>query len=360
MKKYAFFLPQFHTIEENNKWWGEGFTEWTNVKKAKPLFRGHVQPLHPVNNNYYNLLEKETVQWQTELMHKYRIDGLIYYHYYFRGKKLLEKPAENLLHWKEIDQPFFFCWANHDWNRAWRGSKEILLKQEYGTVQDWNDHFDYLLPFFKDERYLKINNSPVFMIYISAFKEKEDMMSFFNEKCKEEGFDGIYVIETYSGENYPEGLVEFEKNISKNTEQIFIREPSTSRYAFWVSRKNILRRYARGLKMRINKYTHGNCLFITNGDKVLRYICKEPKREGYIHGLNFGFDNTPRHGKRGQIVTPPSKETIFSILDYLKDEEYIFINAWNEWAEGMELEPSEEYGYKWLEWIAEWSKSNDN
>ena len=133
MKKFAFFLPQFHEIPENDKWWGKGFTEWTNVKNARSLFKGHVQPKHPLNDNYYNLLDKSTVEWQTKLMNQYGIDGFIYYHYYFTGKLLLEKPAENLLKWKDIPQNFFFCWANHTWNRSWEGKTDILLEQKYGT-----------------------------------------------------------------------------------------------------------------------------------------------------------------------------------------------------------------------------------
>lgn len=128
MKKYAFFLPQFHSIKENDEWWGEGFTEWVNVKKAKKLYENHVQPITPLDNNYYCLLDKNTVEWQTSLMKKYCIDGLIYYHYYFCGDLLLEKPAENLLKWKDIDQPFFFCWANHSWYRSWNGTKELLAE----------------------------------------------------------------------------------------------------------------------------------------------------------------------------------------------------------------------------------------
>ena len=112
MKKFAIFLPQFHEIEENNKWWGKGFTEWTNVRNAKPLYKGHEQPKQPLNGDYYNLLEKETVRKQTQLLNEYGLDGFVYYHYYFCGKKIMEKPAENLLKWKDIDQKFFFCWAN--------------------------------------------------------------------------------------------------------------------------------------------------------------------------------------------------------------------------------------------------------
>lgn len=113
MRLFAFNLPQFHSIPENDEWWGKGFTEWVNVKNAKPLYKGHVQPVHPLNGNYHNLLDKSTMEWQTELLKQYGLTGMIYYHYYFCGKLLLEKPVENLLGWKDIDQPFFFCWANH-------------------------------------------------------------------------------------------------------------------------------------------------------------------------------------------------------------------------------------------------------
>ena len=147
MKQFAFYLPQFHRIPENDEWWGSGFTEWRNVKNATPLFKGHMQPKVPLDNNYYNLLNKKTVVEQTALLHKYGLSGLIYYHYYFNGKTLLEKPAENLLSWTDISQPFFFCWANHTWYRSWEGSKEVLIEQTYGTESDWEKHFEYLLPF---------------------------------------------------------------------------------------------------------------------------------------------------------------------------------------------------------------------
>lgn len=121
---------------------GKGFTEWTNVKKARPLFKGHIQPIHPLNNNYYNLMDKGTVEWQTQLMKKYGLTGMIYYHYYFCGKKLLEKPAENLLKWKDIEQPFFFCWANHSWRKTWNGTSELLVEQTYGNEKEWEEHLD--------------------------------------------------------------------------------------------------------------------------------------------------------------------------------------------------------------------------
>ena len=199
MKIFALYLPQYHEIAENDEWWGKGFTEWVNVKKAIPLYKGHLQPKHPMNENYYNLMDKKTVKWQTYIMHKYGLSGMIYYHYYFNGHLLLEKPAENLLKWTDIEQPFFFCWANHTWNRAWRGTKEVLQEQTYGEEEDWEKHFQYLLPFFMDRRYEKIDNKPVFMLYDCSIKEKDAMFAAFDKWCRNAGFSGIHIIEECFG-----------------------------------------------------------------------------------------------------------------------------------------------------------------
>lgn len=349
MRIFAFYLPQYHEIPENNQWWGKGFTEWTNVKKAKPLFKGHVQPLHPLNNNYYNLMEKDTVEWQTRLMKDYGLTGMIYYHYYFCGRKLLEKPAENLLQWKDIEQPFFFCWANHSWKKTWNGTSELLVEQTYGNEKDWEEHFQYLLPFFQDGRYEKINNKPVFMLFDSFFPAKKEIVSYFDKRCKDYGFKGIFIVNTALG------IKDLKINDS-NVEEIWhLREPITSVLIFFDSLKSIPYRIVNTLKKKI----FSKHVFRYNGDELLK------DRTGYnigcpnIPGVLFGWDNTPRHGSRGDIVTAPSKETFMKYMDSIKDSEYVFVNAWNEWCEGMILEPTEEYGYRYLEWIKEWTDKND-
>lgn len=359
VKQFAFFLPQFHRIPENDEWWGKGFTEWTNVKKAKKLYDGHRQPKLPLNDNYYNLLDKETVIWQTELMNKYHVDGLIYYHYYFKGKKLLEKPAENLLKWKDINQPFFFCWANHTWYRSWEGSKKVLILEEYGDEKDWEEHFNYLLPFFLDERYEKRNNKPLFMIFESDFPEKDRMFRFFDKKCKEAGFDGICLIETWNYLRHTRSVDEKWKSTSSVTSFLFTRESSFGRSLYWKKIRYKPERIIRGLKRRYNLYMKKSQPAMYDGDVIYEEkILHEFKDERIIHGTFFEWDNTPRHGRRGYVITPPSKEMFMRYMDTVKDEEYIFINAWNEWAEGMMLEPTKEDGYKYLEWIAQWVEKN--
>ena len=348
MKLFAFFLPQFHTIPENDAWWGKGFTEWTNVKAAKPLYPGHTI-IHPYNDNYYELLSKETVEWQTSLLKDYDVDGLIYYHYYFKGKLLLEKPAENLLEWKDIDQPFFFCWANHPWIRSWEGKSEVLVPLSYGNEQDWEEHFKYLLRFFKDDRYEKKDNKPVFMIFEPAFKEKNAMFSYFNRRCVEEGFDGICLIETkykYTSET------ELHKPW-ENTSYIYYRQPNIQMEKHWLKRLSV---FARGLN-KIKRMTKYNNIKVYEGQELMESLIEDhPKGKNIINGVWFEWDNTYRHKDRGYIIKAYSKELFDKYMDSLSDDEYVFINAWNEWCEGMVTEPTEEYGYKYLEWIKEWKK----
>lgn len=360
MKIFAFFLPQFHEIPENNEWWGQGFTEWVNVKRAESLYKNHQQPKRPLNDNYYNLLEKDTVEWQTKLLNEYNVDGLIYYHYYFTGKKLLEKPAENLLQWKDIPQHFFFCWANHTWYRSWNNSKEVLIEQRYGTEDEWEEHFVYLLPFFKDDRYEKKDNKPVFMIYDPSFEEKDRMIEYFDKRCKENGFDGICIIETYSARNWPIDFENMKENKSSHTEYIFLREPGFGHYLYLQESKYSLTRIVNKIKRELGQRGYKNFVQQYDGNKLYDMQQKHYfQGKDIIHGLAFEWDNTPRHKQRGYIITPVDKKHFFSYMDMISHEEYVFINAWNEWAEGMMLEPTEENGCKYLEWIKEWTEKQE-
>lgn len=358
MKVYALYLPQFHAIPENDEWWGEGFTEWDNVKNARPLFKGHLQPKHPANEYYYNLLEKETVVWQTNLLKDYHIDGLVYYHYYFNGKKLLEKPAENLLQWKDINQNFFFNWANHSWNRAWNGSRELLIEQTYGDITDWRKHFDYLLPFFRDSRYVKINGCPVLMIYNPSFPEKEEMMTCFDTWCKNEGFEGLFLIEECLSLPDPIYFDHIIEHLTSPTKRVYLTQPSICRQ-WYINSSNLF--YKVGIKVlnRLNQKGLVKRPLVYNGDKMLKaMIKKEPLGNSVVHGVFFEWDNTPRHKRRGYIITPIKKNTLFEYLDRIKDDDFLVINAWNEWAEGMMIEPTEEWGNRYLEWIKEWKEKS--
>lgn len=354
MKKFAFYLPQFHEIPENNRWWGKGFTEWTKVRNAKPLYKGHVQPKEPLNDNYYCLLDKSAVEWQTSLLHEYKVDGFVYYHYYFEGKLLLNKPAENLLKWREIDQPFFFCWANHTWNRAWEEKREILIEQTYGDESSWEHHFEYLLPFFRDARYEKVNNKPLFMLFESDFSQKKQMMAYFDKRCKDCGFEGIYVIETYKAQRWPDDLLTFKNNKCDQCEKILFRESTAASSIYRISNK--FSPWWFGFKIKEILAKHGLSIGLKKFDGNKLYdvmINQEPKGNEFLHSVFFEWDNTPRHGIRGFVISPPDKDRFFRFIASIKNDDYLFINAWNEWAEGMMLEPSKEKQYTYLEWLKE-------
>lgn len=360
MKIIAYYLPQFHEIKENNKWWGEGFTEWTNVKNAEPLFNGHNQPIEPLNDNYYNLLEKETVEWQTNLANKHGIYGFCYYHYWFDGRKILEKPAENLLKWKDINQKFCFNWANHSWKKTWNGSNKLLIKQDYGGKNEWESHFNYLLNFFKDERYIKINNKPVFLIYSPKdVPEISERVEYYNEKCKENGFDGIYLIESFKGHKY----IDYKLNkkfepVSNLSSGIILREPSVgmSQVSLLKKIENVLKRnFKKNYLYKPLKYNYSDIC-----KKSINYAKKIETEQDIFLGSFTNWDSTPRHSRRGYIINSTPEQ--FSC--YLKKQKEIisqnnsiknivFLNAWNEWGEGMYLEPDKKNGYRYLEKINE-------
>lgn len=354
MKIFAFYLPQFHEVKENNEWWGNGFTEWTHVKAAKSLCKGHVQPIHPLNENYYNILEDETIQWQDSLMREYHIDGLIYYHYYFDGKLLLEKPAEKLLQ-QDSNRLFFFCWANHSWYKAVDGKKKLLIQQSYGTQDSWEKHFQYLLPFFKDNRYEKKNNKPLFMLFDVSFNEKEEMIQYWNKRCIEEGFDGIHIIETCVSNKEANDLL---SNVWIQDKSVYLREPSNAKFLMR-KKKPFLYIGKRLATFFRNQFLFARGLETYSGNSFFDLITQEYIfNQNIFHGLCFSWDNSPRHGRRGYRILEPDKRHVFDYLAKCKNDEYIFINAWNEWAEGMILEPTLERQYTYLEWIKDW-KEND-
>lgn len=336
MKVLAFYLPQFHRVKENDEWWGEGYTEWTAVRGAEKLFAEHYQPHVPLDNFYYDLLDKHTMLWQAELMKKYNVYGMCFYHYYFADeRKILEKPAENLLKWNDIDMPFCFSWANETWARTWSKvgsvnswntvcekkrdtSDGILLKQEYGGEKEWKKHFEYLLPFFDDRRYIRIEGKPLFIIHkASDISCLTRMMDYWNELAIEYGLSGIFFMASNSEIKGVNGYLQQEANYSDV-----------------------------GFDTKIRDYDEICNKIVSNAINANEncYLCGFP-----------GYDDTPRRGKAGEVVvnsTPDKFKNLMIRLMYLSDSrglEYIFVNAWNEWGEGMHLEPDEKYGYGYLE-----------
>ena len=348
-KIIAFHLPQYHTFPENDEWWGKGFTDWNNVKKAKPLFKRHYQPRVPLNNNYYNMMDYETRKWQAETAKKYGLYGFCYYHYWFNGKLLMEKPLEALLEEKDIDFPFCLCWANEPWTRAWDGGdKDIIMPQQYGDKADWEKHINYLINFFKDDRYIKVNNKPMMVIYrTDNVDECDEMIQYWNNKCNENGFSGIYVIEEVNSFQFHPCCKMSEAYLDFAPWGIFWSKKTIYDYIDKI-RKIIPK--MRGIK--------NNTFYDTSWKRIInRKYDKEHNKQHYL-GAFVGWDNTPRNPTNGLVClgdsSPKAFGKFFSKL-YKKainnNAEYIFINAWNEWAEGAYLEPDEKYGYGYLEQI---------
>ena len=350
-KIIAFHLPQYHSFPENDEWWGKGFTDWINVKNAKPLFSGHNQPRVPLKKKYYNMMDYKTHKWQAETAQKYGIYGFCYYHYWFNGKLLMEKPMEALLKEKEIALPFCFCWANEPWTRAWDGGeKDIIMPQYYGDKTDWKRHIEYYMPFFIDERYIKVNNKPMLVIYrTSNIDNCDEMITYWDKVCINNGFNGIYVVEELNG---------FQKSVFQKNSQAYL-----DFYPWYLSLEKTLG--SKRVIDRIRKAWYRIVCRINNPiffyDSLWRNILMEPykkenSKEHYL-GAIVGWDNTPRKGKQGSICIGSSPKAFGKYFRRLfqkaqeNDVDYIFVNAWNEWAEGAYLEPDEKYGYGYLEEI---------
>lgn len=348
MKVLTMYLPQYHRVKENDEWWGEGYTDWVSTKNAKVLYEGHYQPHVPMGNNYYDLTQKEALKWQAKLMKKYDIDGQCIYHYWFKdGRQILERPAEILLESKEINMPFCFSWANQSWANSWcaisganiwcddretQKKKEndngILLEQQYGEERDWKLHFEYLLPFFRDQRYIKINNIPVFVLYQALYiTVLPEMTKCWNQWANEVGFNGIYFVGASNKDN---SLVN----------KVLYPGPQLAMSALLATTK--LDSDLRILQYKdVWNFTIESALTIEDGTV----------------GAFVGYDDSPRRGKRGCIIDNATPElfkeylTKLVAINDIHNEEFTFINAWNEWGEGMHLEPDEMWGEKYLEAI---------
>lgn len=347
MEVISMYLPQFYQTKENDMWWGEGFTEWTAVKSTEKLYPNQYQPRIPLDQNYYNLLEKKTMLWQAELMRKYGVDGQCFYHYWFKdGRQILEKPAQNLLQWKEIAMPFCFCWANESWARTWsrigdknpwantfeteesRHGTGILLEQKYGDEKQWKQHFEYLLPFFKDQRYIKVEDKPIFLIYKTTMIPCiAEMLKKWREWAVESGLEGVYIIGANSNRRVEEFL-----------DAVLYHEPQHIMSAMndkCSGRTGVLK-----------------LDYDTVWNAVLEFHSYNTKA---VYGGFVDYDDTPRRGLEGNIIENASpdkfKEFLAELMakNQVAGNRYIFLNAWNEWGEGMYLEPDMQYGYRYLE-----------
>ena len=354
-KIIAFYLPQFHAIPENDEWWGKGFTEWSNTKKAKPLFKGHYQPREPLNDYYYDLLDKRAQSWQVRLAQKYGIYGFCYYHYWLNGKLLLEKPMEQMLANETIDLPFCISWANHHWTRNWDGRpREVLMPQSYGDKDEWEAHLHYLLPFFKDKRYISLANKPVFLLYrAAAITQCKERIDYWNDRLKEEGFDGIYIIET---------LTNFQKESCLLNSQAQVEFEPMLTYGHYLPFLIQICRYLKAKLLRFGLHP----LDVLDYNLLWETITKRQKsckKRTYLCAF-VDWDNSARRGRDSLIVPGANPDDFAHYFDVVyrnsgtMKNEFLFINAWNEWAEGAYLEPDKIHKTGYLEAILDVIEKN--
>ena len=363
-KLIAWYLPQYHSIPENDEFWGKGFTDWITVKNAKPLYRRHQQPRIPLNNNYYDLSIKKNVAWQARLAREHGIYGFGIYHYWFNNEKnLLTKPLDIIHNNTDIDIHYFLAWDNASWIRSWsavygnawapiadnhednRKESGILIPYILGNETDWENHYNHLLPYFKDERYIKVDNKPMFTI-LQYDENIEKMCKYWQILAQKDGFDGMHFI--FKNKRWHQW---------KDNTYRFNYEPH---FDGWENPTI----YERKIEI-IKKFLHlpykKNIYYYDTIWKKILVQAQDSPETVYL-GAFVGYDDTPRRSKTGKIVKSPSSHKFKEFLSKLieiserQQKEFIFITAWNEWGEGAFLEPDEKERYNYLNVIKELTK----
>lgn len=366
LKIIAFYLPQFHQIELNDKLWGEGFTEWTNVRKGTPLFPGHEQPVIPLNNNYYNLLNTDVMKWQVALAKKYGIYGFCFYHYWYNGQLLMDKPVRNFLDDKTLNLPFCICWANHDWTTSWtEGEIKTILKEDYSDKNEWKEHFEFLLPYLKDKRYIYKDGKPLLVLYeIANLPRIGEMLEYWQSLAKQSGLPGLtYAYESATADMLPgfdfshiqydiEYQPQYARTFRNKAKSISTRAIGILKEINW---KTLNIKLPKKISNKVNDVNTSVQIF--DYDEIWKKILtSKPVHSNSIPGAFVKMDTTPRRGERGFVIHGYSpekfKQYLSKQIEHTKHEyhqDMIFMFAWNEWAEGGYLEPDERYKYQTLE-----------
>lgn len=348
----AFYLPQYHPIPENDEWWGKGFTEWTNVTRAKPLFRGHYQPQLPADLGFYDLRLPETRRAQADLAQEHGIFGFCYYHYWFNGRRVLNRPFDEVLRTGEPDFPFCLCWANENWTRRWDGREsEVLLKQNYSYEDDVH-HMRWLAQAFRDPRYIRVDGKPLFLVYkASHLPDPRRTIATWRTVAQQIGIGDIYLCKVESAWD------ERANPIDMGFDAAVEFQPDATRYGTKLPMGNrVWRRLDRTFVRLRSRLHHVEQLYDyqTIVGRMLR-----PRNLPYpLHPcVTPSWDNTARRQTRATVIhgsTPLAYEnwlstTIERTLATPRQKPIIFINAWNEWAEGAHLEPCQKWGRGYLE-----------
>ncbi len=339
----AFYLPQFHPVAENDAWWGPGFTEWTNTAKARPLFRGHEQPKIPADLGFYDLRLPEVREAQSDLAQQYGVEAFVYWHYWFGGgRRMLQRPFDEVLASGSPSVSFCLAWANQTWSGIWHGASDrVLMEQTYPGPEDERAHFEAVLPAFRDERYLRVDDRPVF--YVFRPEELPDAAAFvdrWQQMARDAGLPGLYLVAEVS-DLLGAGPRFTGVEAAGFDAGVYMQLPARRTPA------DVLRmRAGRKLLHHPEIYRHApDFVPAPAGSSSLLQPCVYPN-----------WDNTPRSGQRGLAITGSTpalfehhvRQAVSTLTDRPAQERLLWVKSWNEWAEGNHLEPDIEHGHGWL------------
>lgn len=356
----AMYLPQYHPCKENDEWWGKGFTEWTNVGKAKPLFRGHYQPRVPADLGYYDLRLPVVREEQAQLAREAGVEGFMYWHYWFgNGKTLLADIFDDVLKSGKPDFPFCLGWANHDWTRrTWNSTAQLhkdmmLMKQEYPGDEDIVNHFNSVLPAFKDHRYITVDGKPIFIIYDPYnYPECTHFMDLWRKMAVDAGLAGIHFVGLAGG-----WMSGYHKILDMGFDAMTIgglwqAQTAVNHGYVWHMFKHKMRKYFPRIAP-LDKYPY---------KKIIKHLYSEwDKKENSYPQIIPNWDRSPRGGRRAVIYTGSTpelfKENVLDALELIKDKQeqhkILFLRSWNEWAEGNYMEPDLKFGHGYIDALAE-------
>ena len=356
LRTLAFYLPQYHPIAENDEWWGAGFTEWRNVVRAKPLFKGHYQPHLPADLGFYDLRVPETREAQADLARAYGITGFCYYHYWFDGRRLLSRPFDEVFRSGRPRFPFCVCWANESWTRKWDGQEhEVLLAQRYSPDDD-RQHMEHLLPILADDRYVRIHGRPVFLVYRTwSLPDPARTADIWREVCVKAGLPNPYLAEVEShGHEVDPRDIGFDAAVEFAPHWRVL--PAAHRHREeW---DGFARFYNQLQKAGLMSPAYMQHRVYFYADLSRRMQAKPPVSYTRFRCVTPGWDNSPRR-QRGANIFHESTPEVYErwleamVADTLQrrqsEERLLFVNAWNEWAEGNHLEPDRRWGRAYLE-----------
>lgn len=378
----ALYLPQFHPIPENDRWWGPGFTEWTNVVKAKPLFKGHVQPKIPADLGFYDLRLPETREAQASLAREAGVSGFCYYHYWFGGKQLLERPFNEVLKSGKPDFPFCLCWANHSWsNKTWNRKSRLqansmLIEQTYPGDEDDIAHFLSVLPAFRDPRYMTVEGKPIFFLYNPwTHPRVREWISLWRKLAEEHGLKGLYLVamcdSTLAFKQNADGTRTIASPNLDSSAEIFqsvLDMGFDAVNSFGRRRGEMLSKgkYMELFKTALRKVGIPVGAYYDYAKTVRGFFAPEDKWENVIPTIMPNWDRSPRAALYDGVyvgATPEAfKKHILQAIEMIKDKtpehQILILKSWNEWGEGNYVEPDQEFGHGWLEAIKEISSNS--